>query len=57
MADTADPEPHSRRGGVRPFVIGMVVGAGLMFFFSGLVVKAILIVALVLVAIALARFL
>lgn len=57
MADAADVEPGSRRGSVRPFVIGMLFGAGLMFFFSGLVVKTILIAALVLVAIALARFL
>jgi len=55
MAFGADTD--SGRGHARPFVIGMVAGAALMFFFSGVVVKVILIGALVLIAIVLARFL
>jgi hypothetical protein len=58
MADGSDGSEERPRGGhVRAFVIGMVAGAALMFFFSGIVVKAILIAALVLIAVALARFL
>lgn len=50
-------EERSGGGHVRAFVIGMVAGAALMFFFSGVVVKTILIAALVCIAIVLARFL
>ncbi len=53
-----DSSEQAKGGGhVKAFVIGMVAGAALMFFFSGLVVKVILISALVLIAVALARFL
>jgi hypothetical protein len=58
MASGADSSEKKGDGGhVRAFVIGMVAGAALMFFFSGVVVKVILIAALVLIAVALARFL
>lgn len=50
-------QPSEARGHVRAFVIGLLVGATLTFFFSGVIVKLVLIAAVVLAAIVLARFL
>lgn len=42
-------------GHARAFVVGMVAGGALMFFFSGLIVKIALLGALVVLAVVLAR--
>jgi hypothetical protein len=53
--------PNSKRerarSGLRPFIIGLLAGAALMFFFSGLIVKVALLAALIGLALLLARYL
>jgi len=52
-----EPDRERGRGHVKAFVIGLVAGAALMFFFSGIVIKFALLGVLVVVAIVLARVL